>query len=294
MSMGRDWGRRESIQSIPGMDSVLDQYGRLPGPQDRRDMTFGFRVFTNGDNDAAYDLLAAQVAPGVPQRLVYQTDSDPLCLSPWYTVGSNPRIQHSLTAANSWGHGGFVDFQVTWRIRPDWRPRFSETAEIFHAASTFAASTHFGALGTTVIAADPQPFSIDARGTAGSDLPTLPDTGPTITLTGPCGGATGLVIVNDSYTVRDTAGTLHSLTFGLPFSLPTSADSCILKFAGQSFTHNGVAFRPTRPLDANGLSYQREYFRVVAGVLNSCRVFAQGGGALTGGAIKVDFWKKRA
>jgi hypothetical protein len=291
MTMTRDFARRESVMVIPGMDGVLDGYGRIPGPMDRRDQSFTFRVFTSDGNlDAAYDLLAAQVAPGYPQRLVYLTDSG----TQWFTVGSNPRIQHTLTAANNWGHGGYCDFTVTWRIRPDWRPRYSEASQVFHSVTSFAASTTFGSLGATTIASTSQPFSVDARGTAGTDLPTLPDSGATITLTGPCGGANGLLVLNYSATAYDSAGTAQPLYFIIPFNLPTSHDSCSLKFASQTFLHNGVPFRPQKPLDGAGLSYQREWFRIEPGILNSCHVNALGASPLVGGKITVDFWRKRA
>lgn len=291
MSMNRDFARRESVMVIPSMDSVLDAFGRAPGPTDRRDQLFGFRKFSsNGDLDADYDRLMAWLAPGTPVRLVYQTDSGAL----WYTIGSNPKLGNPIASANNWGAGGYQDFSITWRIRPDWRPRFSESAEIFHSATTFAAGTTFGSVGTTVIASANQAFTVDARGTAGLDLPTIPDTGPTITIHGPAGGTGGMRVYNGTATATDTNGAKVPMYFDIPFQLPTADDSVTLKFAAQTFKHNGVPFRPLRPIDANGKSYQGDWWRVEAGVLNGCSVVALGASALTGGAIKVDWYRKRA
>jgi hypothetical protein len=283
MTMNRDFSRRESVQVIPGMDDVQDQHGRNPGPMDRIDQGFGFRVFTDGDNDAAHDLLAEQVAPGVPKRLVYLTDAG----AQWFAKAYNGKIGAPLASANSWGHGGFVDFSVTWR-RTVWTTRFSEAAAIFRHGSTFVHASTFGSLGATIIAADPQGFSVDATGIAGSTLPTIPDTGPTLTIHGPVGGADGILVVNSSVAVVDASGTRQMQQFTLPFALPTASDSATLRFASQSFLHNGAAFRPGRP------NYQRDYFSVRNGVVNLCSIAAVGASPVTGGSIKVDWYRKRA
>jgi hypothetical protein len=294
MSMSRDFTRRESVFSVPGLDSVLDGYGRNPGPMDRRDMTFSFRVFVDDGNlDAAYDLLAAAIAPGYPVRLVYTTDA----LAQWFTIGSNPSIKHTLTSANSWGHGGFCDFAVTFRIRPDWRKRSPEITDVTYSAANsevYAAddSERYTAPGATTITSADQPFMMDATGTAGFDLPTLPDTAPTFALVGPCGGDDGIEVGNGTAQTTDTSGNRHDIVFVLPFNLPTASDSCSVVLASQSFTYTvgGVVrtFRPTKPL------YQREYFRVQPGVVNQCYVRALGSNPKTGGYISRNFFKKRA
>ena len=232
MSLSRDFSRRESVQAIPGMDSVLDGYGRLGGPIDRRDVAFSFRVFVDdGDLDRAYDFLMAAIGPGTPVRLVYQTDQGAL----WYTTASNPSLQHTLTAANQWGHGGFCDFQVRWRIRPDWRPRYSETADVFRFSTVFLANTTFGNLGGTHITAVNTPFYIDATGIAGNTLPTLPDYGVTITINGPLGGSVdvngqlGFRVINGTLTVRDGAGALQSTYFDVPIQLVDAFNGVTLR-----------------------------------------------------------------
>lgn len=284
MSMGRDWGRRESVTVIPGVDGVADGYGAAGGPIDRRDQTFSFRKFTNGQNDAEYDRLMAWIAPGKRIRLVYQADDGATL---WYTPASDARLAHTLTSANSWGTGGYVDFAITWRIRPDWRPRFSETAQVFRTGSVFVAATTFGSLGTTVITTAIQPFTIDATGVAGVTLPTLPDRGPKVTVHGPVGGDGGFRVLNYTATTIDPSGAEAPTYFDVPFKLPASADTTILNFAAQIFTGDGVPFRPTKP------SYQSEYFRIDPGVVNQCYFQALGGSVLTGGSIAVDWWRKR-
>jgi hypothetical protein len=290
-SMTRDWGRRESVQVIPGMDSVLDGNGRLPAPMDRRDVTFSFTVWTNGDNDAAESLLRAQVAPGYPQRLVYRTDSDTL----WYTVGYNPSIKQTSAAENNWGDGGECNFAVTWRIRPYWTPRYSQAADLWQfAPEAFAAdnSETFISPGTTAVTSGAQSFLVDATGTAGFDLPTLPDTAPTFFFAGPLGGTGGFVVQNYNAMVRDTNGVLHPMMFTVPYQLPDSSHAAALNFATQTFQlTSGTYFRPVKPLDANGRSYQRGYFEVTPGVVNNCVVVALGSSPLTGGSIQIDWYK---
>jgi hypothetical protein len=267
------------------MDSVLDGNGRNPGPMDRRAQPFSFRVFTNGDNDAAYDLLAAQMAPGVPQRLVYQTDSGAL----WYTVGSNPRIQHTLAAANSWGAGGYVDFTVTWRIRPDWRPRFSQASDIWGTNDGIwgVSDGIWGSAFTVTLSSNPCSFTLDATGVAGSTLPTIPDTAPTITITGPFGGTGGIGLYNLSAYFRFTDGSLQPYQLILPYQCPSAHDTYALNLASQTFLFNGVPFRPQRPLG------QPYWWIVKPGIVNNCTIQAAGGGALTGGSVAIDWWKKR-
>jgi hypothetical protein len=284
-SFSRDFARRESIVSIPGADGVADAYGRTPGPIDKREATFGFRVFTtDGDLDKAYDLIAAWVAPGYPQRLIYITDAG---YTRVYYV-ANPRYQHTLASANSWGRGGFVDFAVTWRVLKVRAPfseasdRFTSTTETFNPAH----DETFGSNGTTVIASPTQGFSIDARGTAGLDLPTLADRAPKIVIHGPAGGTGGFTVQNFAATTRDTNGIAQPVQFTVPFYLPTASDSASFDFAAQIFLHNGVPFRPTKP------NYQREWFRVEPGVVNSCAFIGlpQGFG-LTGGRIFIDWYR---
>lgn len=286
MSMDRSFGRRESVLVIPGLDSVLDAYGRLPGPMDRRDLTFAFRTMTGGDNDAAYDALAAWLAPGTPIRLVFQTDQGGL----WYTTASNPHLTLTETSAANWGEDGYSDFTITWRIRPDWRLRYSETAERFLGATTFAFDHHetFGSRGTTTIAANPQTFLVDARGTAGLDLPTIPDTGPTVTISGPAGGDGGMKVTNTNVLYTDRNGAQQVQQFTIPFKLPTADDSVTLKFAAGSFMHTSSAFRPTKP------DYQPEYFTIQPGIQNTCQLIPLGTNPLTGGHVTVDFWRRRA
>lgn len=299
-SMTRDFARRESVATIPGMDGVLDGYGRLSGPMDRRDFTVTFTVFTDGHNDAAWDLLMAQVASGVPVRLVYTTDGG----GQWFTTASNPKVQNTNSSENRWGGGGEVNFVVTWRIRPYWTPRFSESANVFHSGATFHTGAHFGSAGVTIISANPQAFAIDATGTAGVNLPTIPETGMTVILTGPCGGAGVLRIINFTAPAYDTNGVKQPMYFDVPFNLPTANDSAVLRFGAQAFgaTIGGVgrSFRPLKPVDSHGYRYQREWWRIEAGVNNGCNVVALDAlgnvdpSPLLGGTIKVDWYRKRA
>jgi hypothetical protein len=282
MSMSRDFARRESVQSIPSMDGVLDGYGRVPGPMDRREVAFSFRVLLDdGDLDRAYDLLMAAIGPGTPVRLVYQTDQGAL----WYTTASNPAVQHTVTSGNNWGHGGYCDFQVTWRIRPDWRPRYSEAAEVFHVNTLFVAGTRFGSAGSTVILAQTQSFTIDATGIAGSNLPTIPDYGVTITVNGPLGGSVdvngqlGFRVVNGTLTVRDSTGAQQQSYFDVPIQLVDAFNGVTLKMDRQSFTFNGIPFRPRKP------AYQPWYFGVKPGVVNSCAVVGLGQGTHLGYSV---------
>jgi hypothetical protein len=285
LSMGRDWARRESVLVVPSADGVIDGNGRVPGAMERRDFPVAFRVIVgpSGDLDAAYDLLAAQVAPGVPQRLVYQTDSGAL----WFTVGHNPSIRHTLSADNK-GLTAFADFTVTWRIRPDWRARYSEASQRFRRGTVFVRGTTFGSLGSTTIAAASQTFTVDATGTAGFDLPTLPDSGATITISGPAGGLGGMIVQNASDPLTDGVGNPTPTYFTLPFRLNTASDSCTLNLASQTFTVNGQSFRPTKP------DWQPWWFRIRPGMVNQCAVVAQGASPLTGGRIKIDWIRRRA
>lgn len=284
MSMSRDFARRESVLVVPGADSVLDAFGAGAGPMDRRDQSFSFRRFTHGNNDAVYDTLAAWLAPGLPLRLVYQTDQ----LGLWYTVGYNPRIALTETSGGNWGEDGYLDFTITWRIRPDWRARFSEDSERFTSVSRFAPGTVFGGTGTIPITANPQAISIDARGTAGLDLPTLPDTGATISVHGPVGGSLGFRVTSFSAFAVDASGTKQPLYFDVPFPLPLATDSVTLNFASQTFLHNGAPFRPVKP------AYQSHYWEIAPGVLNGGQVAALGTSPLVGGLIRFSWFRKRA
>jgi hypothetical protein len=291
MSMQRDFGRRESIMSIPEMDGVISGHGRHAGPTDVRYITFGFRVFTNGDNDAAYDLLAAQVAPGFPQRLVYQMDSGTL----WFTVGYTPSIKQTVTSADNWGAGGYCDFSVTWRIRPDWWLRYSETVDVWlpnEGTFDVANDETFSNDGMTVITSTSQAFTLDARGIAGTNLPTIPDYGAKFYIVGPAGGSAGIGVANNNATVLDGNGASQPVFFTLPFNLPTANDSAFLDFGSQTFYHTTggtyATFRPFKP------DYQAHYFRVQPGVLNNCVVTAFGSSPLTGGSVTADWRRKRA
>jgi hypothetical protein len=291
MSMNRDWGRRDAIGVAPGVDGVFDSYGAAGGPIDKRDQAFSFRKMTNGQNDAEYDRLMAWIAPGRRIRLVYQADDGATL---WYTTASDARLVHTLASATSWGTGGYVDFAITWRIRPDWRPRLSESAEVFHLGSLFVLGSTFSNVGTTTIAANPQPFTVNATGVAGVNLPTLPDRGPTVTVWGPVGDDGGFTVSNLTATTIDPSGAEVPTYFKVPFKLPTANDSATMNFAAGRCTHTTAAgattvFRPFKP------AYQGEYFRIDAGKTNSCTFSVSnfGGTILTGGKIKVDFWRKK-
>jgi len=287
MSMQRDFGRRESLMSIPGMDSALSGHGRRSGPIDTRYETFGFRVVTP-DLDAAYSLLAAQVLGGRPVRLVYRTDSGAL----WYTIGYTPSIKHTLTAKNS-GLTPHADFSVTWRIRPYWTLRYSEASDIWTENPgdlwTEDATDLWGAGFVTAIAdtgGGVTTFNIDATGTAGANLPTLPDTGPVITINGPAGGAVGIQIVNYATTVIDTGGAITPGYFGMPQLL--AGQSALLDCGAQSFTIQGVPFRPVKRV------FQPGYLRIEAGKVNTIQVQPIGASPLFGGAINIDWYRKFA
>jgi hypothetical protein len=286
MTMTRDFGRRESVQSIPGLDSVLDQYGRTGGPMDRRDMTFSFRRFTgSADLDADYDRLAAWLAPGNRMRLVYQTDSG----AQWFTVASNPRIQNTVTAANNWNNGGFQDFTVTWRIRPDWRPRFSQASDVWGTNDGVwgTADGNWGGAFTIPLTSATTNFTVDATGVAGSTLPTLPDTGPVITIDGPYGGTLGIVIANNSSFFTNAAGVRTSVQLTLPFALGYN-EEIVLDCARQKFTYKGTPFRPIKD------PAQPVWFRIDPGIVNSIGVACNGTSIATAGAIILDWFKKRA
>jgi hypothetical protein len=277
MSLSRNFGRRESVVSIPGLDSVLDQYGRQPGPMDRTDVTFAFTVFTNGDNDAAEDLLRAQIAPGEPQRLVYQTDSGAL----WFTLGSNPRIQQTSTAANNWGSGGTCNFTVTWRIRPDWRPRFSQASDVWGVNDGIWGVNDgiWGATNAIALPTNPTLFTIDATGTAGKDLPTISDTGPVVTINGPFGGDGGIILLNSSAPLRDPAGNPSSVQLTLPFKLRNFSEQIVLDCAARRFLHNGIPFRPVKN------TWQRVFFQITAGTLNNLGLYCVGANPLSGASV---------
>jgi hypothetical protein len=290
MQMPRDFGRREAIQVIPGADDVQSAFGRAAAPMAARQQSFSFRVFvTTGDLDAAYDRLAAQVAPGEAQRLVYLTDRGFLR----FTVGSDPQIQQTTTSASRYGANGYVDFTVTWRIRPDWRARYREAREeqyLTDNSETYTVShtETYLAPGAVVISATAQTMTMDATGVAGYDLPTLPDLGVVLGFTGPCGGAQGIQIENNTLLVRNTAGALVPSYVYIPFALPTASDSVTLDCGTQTFFHNNVPFRPIKA------AYQPFWFGVKPGVINNCIVRAIGSGALIGGTMSRTWYRKFA
>jgi hypothetical protein len=291
MSMSRDFGRRESVQSIPGLDSVLDSNGRNPGPMDRRDVTFSFRVFSNdGDLDKFYDLLAAQLAPGVPVRLVYVTDAG----FQWFTLAANPRIQQTLTAANSWGHGGYADFAVTWRIRPDWRRRFPSNIAVWRTDAVEGVYGTDAAEGVWADASTPLTaalvaFTADNTGTAGYDLPTLADTGPTVVITGPCGGAGGMRLRNNDVVITAPNGTQDTMYTNILRPLAAN-ESYTLTLATRSCLRNGV----NAPRDIAKPPWQREYLRIEPGIVNHLSLEPVGAAPVGGGNIRVVWEYKRA
>jgi hypothetical protein len=285
MVLGRDFVRREAVQVVPSMDGVLDGYGRQPGPMDRRDLAFSFRIFvTDGDLDKAYDLLAAQIGPGDPVRLVYRTDAG----AQWFTIGYSPRIQHTLAAANRWGQQGYCDFTVTWRIRPDWRPRFSEASDVWGTNDGIwgVADGVWGGSYSQALATDGAGVVLDLSGTAGLNLPTIPDTGPVFTITGPFGGDNGFVIFGSQKT-RDDLGNVVTLQVQVPRRVLVN-QACILDCARPRFLLAGAPFRPIKP------AYQKEYLRVDPGVLNTWTFTNAGPSGTAGGAVVIDAWRKRA
>jgi hypothetical protein len=244
---------------------------------DRRDMSFGFRVIVGpgGNIDAAEDTLRAWIAPGYPQRLVYQTDSGAL----WYTVGYNPSIKQTTVADNK-AMTAYVDFTVTWRIRPDWRPRFSEASDVWGVNDGVWGTNDgiWGAAFAVALNANPTTFTIDATGVAGSNLPTIPDTGPVFTLTGVFGGDSGIVITNNTALVTNTTNARVPMNLGLPSKL-LAGSTWVADCGAQRFTLNGTLLRPTRP------AYQREWMRIVPGVVNTLSITAYGTNALVGGSV---------
>lgn len=287
MSMGRDFARRETVVVIPGVDSVLSYNGRNPGAMERRDQPFSFRVFSS-DNDAAFDLLAAQIAPGVPKRLVYVTDSG----QQRFTNGYDSKIQSTLVTANKAGWSGYQDFNVTWRIRPYWTLRSPEApaqpvrfsplhTEVFSPLH----NERFLAPGMTPIVSASQAFQLDATGTAGKDLPTIPNRAMLFYFQGPMGGDDGIEVINYDSWIKDKTGAKVQRLFTLPFNLPTSADSAFCDFPRMKFWHNGIGFRPYKP------DYQPEYFQVENGIINNCAVNGLGANILTGGYLDKTWYK---
>jgi hypothetical protein len=294
MSMDLALARRESVMTVPGLDGALDQYGSTAAPFDKRYFAWSFRVVTKGGPDAAHDLLMQQLAPDQPVRLVYITDSGDF----WFNLGHFVSTEETFTIDQNW----YFDFRVKWRIRSDWRKQTSEAAQVFRPATLFVHLSTFASLGVTVVNTNPKNFTIDATGIAGRTLPTIPDTGPTITLTGPLGGSgqfAGVLVANIHAPVRDEAGSVQATQFLVPFQIPTANDSVTLRFASRSFTRSGPSFPggggplsgTTRLVKAN---YQPWYFKITPGKVNSCSVTGQGTSPLTGGRIKVDWWRKRA
>jgi hypothetical protein len=291
MSMGRDFARRESVLVIPSLDGVLDGNGRNAGAMDRRDQSFTFRLFLDDGNlDRAYDLLSAQLAPGVPVRLVYLTDGG----FEWLTVGSNPRIQHTVTAANNWGVGGYADFIVTWRIRPDWRRRFPSNIAIWGTDAVEGVYGSDAAEGVWVDTSVPLTaalvsFTADNTGTAGYDLPTLPDTGPTVIITGPCGGADGMRLRNNDVVIVAPDGTLDTMYTTILHPL-AAGESYTLALAARSCLRNGM----NAPRDLAKPPWQREYLRIEPGIVNHLSLEPLGLGPVGGGSIRMIWEYKRA
>lgn len=288
MTMDLGIGRRESVVSLPRSDNTIDGYGTAAGPLDKRYFSWGFRVVTQRGPDAAHDLLMAAVMGNEDVRLVYRTDVKDLR----YTTGTLVKVEEVRTIDQNW----FVDFKVTWRIRPDWRLQFSEVSDVWQVdTEVFAAddSEVFPTDGTTTIATATQAFTLDSRGTAGVNMATIDDTGPIIYIVGPAGGDGGMVVTNYSSFAIDKSNNPKEIFFSFPFKLLNSADSVLLNFTTQSFWHNGVPFRPYKP------DYQGDvFFRVERNTLNTCTVSGLASVAnptiLTGGNITVDWWRKFA
>lgn len=272
--------RRQSVTTIPGVDGVADGYGSRSGPLDDRILTYTCLVPTAGGPEAARDRLMAALMGTRKVRLVALADDN---VTLWFTTGKLIRLDLVLDAEQAFR----FTFKAQWRIRPDWRLEFSESAQVFRTGTVFAAGTTFGSLGTTVVNIDPKTFTIDATGVAGISLPTLPDRGPKITLHGPLGGTAGFLVANNTATTIDPSGAEVPSYFIVPFKLPTAADTAILNFAAQTFTGDGVPFRPTKP------AFQSEYFRIDPGVVNQCAIGALGTSIVTGGSISIDWYKKR-
>lgn len=286
--MNRDFARRESALVIPSMDSVLDAYGQGGGPMDRRDQSFTFRVFT-ADLDAAYDLLAAQVVHGAPVRLRYLTDTG----GEWLTIAYNAKIQHTLTSSSHWGTGGVAEFTVIFRIRPYWTQRFSHASDVwgYNDGVWGASDGTWGGAGIVPLSAASVNFNLDNTGTAGFDLPTLPTTGLTLTITGGTdgfGGTGGILIVNGSAFRRDPSGALVAYNLTVP-QVPPGAEM-VIDTGKQRFTLSGVPFRPVKD------PWQREWFIVEAGIVNGCSITALGSSQLFGSsaALLADYFKRRA
>jgi hypothetical protein len=297
MEMNRDFARREIVTVVPSVDGVLG--GNIPGAIDRLDQTFQFRVFTNGDNDRAHALLAAQLAPGLPQRLVYQTDAGTL----WYANAYNPSIRHSLTSGNQWGNVGFVDFTVTWRRTP-WTPRFSQNADIWGYNDGIWGINDglWGVNQYAVLNSTATYINVDATGTAGVDLPTIPTTDAHMTVNGSFGGdgqpiatdgsQVSIAIINYSNMVVTPSGAIDAGYLWLPPPALGFGSYFDLDFASQTFLRvdpNGVIapFRPKKP------SYQPFYFQIEPGMQNAVGVFGIGlnNTARVNGTISLDWFK---
>jgi hypothetical protein len=288
MTMDLSMARRESVQTIPGLDSVLDTYGGRSGPFERRDFTWGFRIITKGGADAAYDLLMAAILVDRPVRLVYKTDSGAL----WFNKGQFLRIDAQYTI----DHRYYVDVRVTWRVQPYWKAQFSELADIW-GVNDGIWGTNDGLWGQgfwyALTISPLQTFAIDARGTAGTNLPTIGDVSPLIQITanappsGYVGGDQGIRVTNGNARYVDTDGTLQPTRLTVPFALLGNY-GCTLDCAKRSFTVNGADFRPIKNSPA-----QPWYFKVEPGVLNNIGVEALGANQAMNGIFKIDWIRKR-
>jgi hypothetical protein len=293
MSLSRDIARRESVLSIPKMDGVLSGNGRNPSPRARTDVTFAFRVFVaDGNLDRAADLLYAQVAPGVPQRLVYTTDLGTLR----FAVAYDASVRHTLTAANSWGGGGYCDFAVTWRI-DGWRAQIPEGASVWAIdkadpspmwAATGAGVAVYWLNGGFALPSATTAFTLDATGTVGGTQPTLADTGPVITIQGPFGGQFGILIVNQDVLVPDSTGALVPMQLLIPTYAPSANDVIVVNCATQTFTGSGVPLRPQK------IPLRDTTFQINPGIVNHCYAQCFGPSPLTGGVLTVSWWRRFA
>jgi len=277
------FARREGVMVIPGADGVVDTYHGGAAPIEKREWGQAFRVLfpRGGGFDAARDLLLANVAPGYTQTLVYQTDGGALR----YTEGSFLKFAHIMTVKD-WL---YADFGVTWRIRPNWQLRFSETAQVFGSTSTFhpAHDETFSARGYVPLNATLKTWTVNATGTLAVDLPTLHDTGPLIVVTGPFGGDSGMQITNNSALAQDPYGLMQPVTLTVPLKL-AAGDTLRIDCASQTFTLNNRPVRPTKP------AWQREWFRVQAGVANLLGAACLGANQVSGGGLTFDWHRNFA
>lgn len=278
--------RREAVMLIPGLDGVVSAFGKRSGPLDKKLLTVGFRVLTNRGPVAAHDLLMAAIMGKDDVRLVMKTETG-------YLRFTNAALV-SVSEPHDNMENYYVDFKVTWRIRADWRPRYTESADVWTSAPEYWDGTPpggnetFGTGGTTNITSVSQVFNVDLRGTAGTDMPTLPTTDGIFYVVGPAGGDSGMSFANESVFVKDQSGKLVPYVFSVNAKLPTSSDSLAVNLASQSCWLNGSPIRPFKP------DFQPEYFRYDPNIINVCVFSALGANQLTGGNLTVDMYRKFA